>query len=313
MIELKLLGIQRDTKANAKIKTHIREINKLYNNGLSLSKISVSLDIDRKALARLFKNNGLETRAGFSYARKHIILDEHYFDVIDTEEKAYLLGFIYADGNNFKGTNRIRIELNSKDRDILERVSNIIYGQDILSERSRTNNKGEIFYYTAIDIHSQHISETLEKHGVVERKSKVIEFPKWLNKSLYRHFIRGLIDGDGCISIPQKESPCVILISTTKMNDFIKDYIKKELDIRSYRLKAYKQNIDEMYYLKIKNYAQVKKLLDWYYDSATIYLERKFQLYQTILEKYNELPEWRITNPGGHPRHDAEREQSQGA
>lgn len=302
MIELKDIGIQRETKANFQIRQHLAAINKLYNEGLSVSKIGVELGIDRKALARLFKNNGLETRPGFSYARKHILLDEHYFDAIDTEEKAYILGFIYADGNNLKQTNRICIQLNSKDRQILERFSNIIYGQEVLSEYSKTNQKGEVFHYTTFLIHSQHVSETLEKHGVVERKSKVIEFPQWLDEKLYRHFIRGIIDGDGCISIPKKESPCVILISTTKMNDFIKDYLEKTLDIRSYRLKAYKQNIDEMYYLKVKNYAQVKKLLDWYYEGSTIHLERKFQLYQTVLEKYNALPEYRISNPPGHPR-----------
>ncbi len=91
---------QRNTKNNVLIDAQIDEINRLYQEGISLTKIGQQLGIHRKALTRLFKKNQVESRKGFSYARKYN-LEEHYFDIIDTEDKAYMLGFIYADGNNF--------------------------------------------------------------------------------------------------------------------------------------------------------------------------------------------------------------------
>jgi hypothetical protein len=289
MTDLKYVGVQRQTKANAKIMVCLDSINNLYENGYSVSKISRTLGIDRKAIARLFKNNGEVTRPGFSYARKRFLIDEHYFDNIDTEIKAYMLGFIYADGNYLKKKNRISIKLNSKDRSLLERFSYIIYGKEYLNDFTKVNAKGIRFHYTTFNIFNKHMSEMLEWHGVVERKSKKIIFPEWLNENLYRHFIRGLIDGDGCLSFPAKQSPVTILISTTKMNDFIKSYLEQKFSIKSYKIKAFKQDIEQIYYLKIKNYRQNSILLNWLYKDAEIYLDRKFKLYLKFKEKAHSL------------------------
>src|ERR1700722_2902584 len=189
---------QRNTKANVLIDKHIEEITSLYEGGMSLTKIGKKLSIDRKALARLLKNNGVESRKGFSYARK-FDLNEHYFDVIDNEEKAYILGFIYADGNNLFRLNRISIHLSITDEEILKKMSHIFYGEEVLKYHSRTNDKGKIFRYVYLQLFSKHMSQHLATLGVVEAKSHKIVFPEWLNKDLYRHFIRGLIDGDGWI------------------------------------------------------------------------------------------------------------------
>ena len=55
-----------------------------------------------------------------SEAQRKYALDEHILDVIDTEEKAYFLGFFYADGYNAKYKREITITLNEDDEDILQ-------------------------------------------------------------------------------------------------------------------------------------------------------------------------------------------------
>ena len=277
----------------AMISTNLyEECKKLYLDGMSVSKICEIKHLDRHNLSRRFKKDGLSVRNGFSYARKYN-LDEHYFDVIDTEEKAFILGFIYADGNNLFQTNRISIHLSKTDEEILKKMSNIFYGTEVLKYNTRTNNEGIIFDYVWLNLYSKHMSQHLATLGVVGCKSHKITFPEWLDKSLYCHFIRGLIDGDGWIYLPNnnRNSPNVGLICTRKMNDFLEEYFNKELGIKSYLTKAHKQDFDIMCEIRIKNYHQCKIFLDWLYKDATIYLQRKYNLYQDFLNRYENLRE----------------------
>lgn len=270
------------------------ECKSLYLDGMSVSKICELKKLDRHNLSRKFKKDNLNVRKGFSYARKYV-LNEHYFDIIDTEEKAYILGFIYADGNNLFRTNRISIHLSKIDEEILKKMSQIFYGAEVLKYNSRTNDKGTVFHYVWLNLYSKHMSQHLATLGVVEAKSHKIVFPEWLDKSLYRHFIRGLIDGDGWIYLPQIEdnrnSPNVGLICTRQVNDFLKDYFEKELGLKSYLVKAHKQDFDVMCEIRVKNYHQCKIFLDWLYKDATIHLQRKYGLYQDFLIRYENLRE----------------------
>lgn len=285
-----ILKSQRRTKYNIAIKKNLDKIAKLYEDGQSISSISRDLLIDRQALTRLFKDNQIEIRGKHSYARKYD-LNEYYFDVIDNEEKAYMLGFIYADGNNLFQTNRVQIELSKIDEGILQKFSQNLYGSQILKYRSRTNKNGKLFEYISLNLFSQHMSKQLAKLGVVERKSKKIEFPEWLGKSLQRHFIRGLIDGDGWIYLPNtnRASPFVGLICTRKMNDSLLELFSDELGIEGYLCKAHKQDVDVMCELRVKNYHRCKILLDWLYKGSTIYLDRKYKRYNDFLNVHKGL------------------------
>ena len=87
------------------------------NKDISMDNIAINLNISDRAVRRVIKEEGINTRLKNRY-----ILDENYFDCIDTESKAYILGFIYADG--FVGDekfNNIVIAVN--DLEILEFIA----------------------------------------------------------------------------------------------------------------------------------------------------------------------------------------------
>ena len=66
----------------------------MYKNGVSLSQIGKELGINRKRLSKDFKKLGIEiVQNGQKY-----LYNQNIFEIIDTEEKAYWLGFLYADG-----------------------------------------------------------------------------------------------------------------------------------------------------------------------------------------------------------------------
>jgi len=75
------------------------------------------------------------------------------------------------------------------------------------------------------------------------------------------------------------------------MNDFLKYYFEKELNIKSYLVKAHKQDMNVMCEIRVKNYHQCKIFLDWLYKGSTIHLQRKYNLYQNFLNRYENLRE----------------------
>lgn len=263
--------------------------NLLTTKKWTMTKIAKSLKINKHRVKKLFTKNNI-----VYYANRNLKynLNENYFDIIDSEEKAYILGFIYADGCNHNNSNRVSIYISVRDIDLLLKISHIMFGENAIKHQTRLQPKSkEYLEYISIDMNSKHLSERLIELGVTPNKSKTLKFPEWLDKNLYKHFIRGIIDGDGWIHLPSnnRDSPSVGLISATSFNNSLKEFLEKELSIKSYINKANKQDKNEMYDLVIKNYKQCNVLLHWLYDGATMYLDRKYETYQNFLSLYNNL------------------------
>lgn len=123
---------------------------------------------------------------------KHLYkVNEHTFDSIDSDEKAYLLGLFYSDGcihNNYLqfGQNKCRKEL-------VEKVNKVLESNYPIKHYSKTN-----FYY--LNIRSKTLVNRLKELGCKERKSLTLTFNKEIVPKEFMHsFIRGYFDGDGCI------------------------------------------------------------------------------------------------------------------
>jgi len=161
-----------------------------YKSGKSMSEISKLYKISRQSISKILKINNIQ----IINKRRRIYNPNHsFFSNINSESKAYMLGFIFADGSIYQ--NRIRIELSSKDKHILEIFSNEIYKLNLVKDFNK-NNKS----YCLLDIHSEQIKEDLKKYSCISNKSKILTFPN-INQNLHNHFIRGLIDGDGFVSV----------------------------------------------------------------------------------------------------------------
>ena len=133
-------------------------------------------------------------------------LREDYFDRIDTPNKAYFLGFLYADG--YVSKTGASIFLNDKDEHILLSFRDELYP---VKDRplyfvkkcfKQWGNKRHATYRQAgLTIFSQKMAKSLMGHGCTQKKTDTIRFPfNSLPEELYRDFIRGYFDGDGCIT-----------------------------------------------------------------------------------------------------------------
>lgn len=127
------------------------------------------------------------------------MLNESYFDEIDTPNKAYILGFLYADGYNNRINNSIVLSLSKEDREILEKISKEVGSNKPLFESDYVNkNDGTERHMLILTMASKHMCEALEKWGLTQNKTFTITFPDFLREDLIPHFVRGYFDGDGC-------------------------------------------------------------------------------------------------------------------
>lgn len=138
--------------------------------------------------------------AGFKATRgpkRDPALRHDYFQIIDTEEKAYWLGFLSADGCVYKPktTNSYRIEINLQDSDeghLRKFLNAVSPNQNICHYKSG----GRIYH--SITVFSNQLGTDLIRHGVTPRKSLTLQ--PWNGPAhLMRHYWRGMVDGDGCI------------------------------------------------------------------------------------------------------------------
>lgn len=136
--------------------------------------------------------------------RKHV-LNDGYFDKIDSQEKAYWLGFIWADGSISKtskrssGPNRLRVTQKWQERSHLEAFRDIL-GSDY--ELVRVPHAGG--HDTAqLDVNCRPLCQALEKLGYGPKTVR-IHVPD-IDPYLRRHFMRGYFDGDGGLSLYQQK------------------------------------------------------------------------------------------------------------
>lgn len=263
------------------------EIIKLFNNGKSMKDISRALNISITPIRKVLIDNNMPTKQNISYyskLHKKYDFDENFFEKIDTEEKAYVLGFIYADGNLHKSTNSILLELSEKDMDTLIKLKNTFAPNHPLFKHEKEPN--ECYRLT---INNYKTYQDLLNIGLTPAKSLTIKFPV-IENYLIKHFIRGYFDGDGCIcynnrnrrgkfqligqvefSILGSESFCLALI------DYFKNiFINLRID-KSGRNKIISR-------VRTASRYDLIKIYKWFYEDATIFMNRKKELFEYIIK-----------------------------
>lgn len=272
-----------------------KEIIELYlNNNISISKIAEQLKCDRGTISNLLKRNNIKIKPIGDHLRK-FILNQNYFDNIDTEDKAYFLGLLFADGTNYYNNlkKKVVIDLQEEDKEILVKFSHFLYNDEFISSvKGRNGHKNQ----SRLAIHGKYISTKLHELGCVSNKSLVLKFPETiLNLELQRHFIRGYFDGDGSISKSNRVSNNKIIddyhASIVSTNNFCQEVIKivnNNIDIHfTDRITTPNSQNNITHTISIRGNFQILKFMDWLYQDATIYMQRKYNKYLDLKNYVN--------------------------
>ena len=220
--------------------------------------------------------------------------DNNYFEVIDSEYKAYVLGFIFADGTIYDGrttdrpNRQLRLTINCVESDSYVFDKFLEDNNDASKMISIRKNRPNEQPISVIRITSNKLCNDLIALGNrINKTYNGIAFPS-LREDLVRHFIRGFLDGDGSI-----------MVNTSKYTYQRKSNynLTKEPNLIKYRLRVAFINTD-IEFLKtiesllpitnatytskgmcntlwIESIDNVRKTISYLYDDATIYLKRK--------------------------------------
>lgn len=255
----------------------------LYKSGLSQAKIGELYNVGGYIIGKILRKCDVQGRDDSHKSRKYTI-NENYFDNIDTKNKAYILGLFWSDGCNYPPQHRVKIELQEKDKNILDKINTEIESNKPLSFNN-LNNKNPNWQNTyRLDITNKHISDRLVELGMVKNKSLIIEFPKWLDRSLHASFLRGYCDGDG--HIEWNKTKFISIVGTSQFCEYVKDFCENYLDVKcSIYNTANKDSNTKLLHICGKN--NIKKFLDVIYEDADLYIERKYNIYKKICQEIN--------------------------
>lgn len=230
--------------------------------------------------------------------------NEKYFEIIDTENKAYWLGFLYADGyiepiyrkEKIKAF-RIELGLSSLDECHLEKFLLDLSSNAPITQRIQKINNEE-YNSSRVRINNTKMCKDLIKLGCTTKKSLTLEFPNSdiVPIGLLSHFIRGYFDGDGCIHYSERNY-------IDKRNN--KEYVNKQLitslvgtsnfleELLSILKNANinfdfcNSNCGKALEIRVCRHNDILNFYSYIYNNANIFLSRKKDKFEYAFQKLN--------------------------
>lgn len=214
-------------------------------------------------------------------------INHDYFENIDSEHKAYWLGFIYADGSITKKvyekgsyTYRLRMELMFEDKYILEQMAldleSDLKPKEYYNDTSHFEGYNKPKHTAYIMFSSKKMGEDLVKLGVVPNKTLILKSLPSIPDNLMKHFIRGYFDGDGSVYLTKDNTIKTAFYGTHDFINSIQDFLIKELNLTKKKITDQKEaNVSFVGMAKQES----EKLYHYMYDEATIFLNRKYEKY----------------------------------
>ena len=235
--------------------------------------------------------------------------NEHYFDIIDNEHKAYWIGFIWCDGymairnRNNRTSYEFKLSLADHDYKHLDKFNTDIDGSYEVKHYECNGFAGKSKAMEArILITNQYFGQLLvNQYGIVPNRTDCSSLLLSIPDDLIKHFIRGVIDADGSFyHYVVKESnkygvynvdKCIVDIGgQPELLKNIEEHLVNNGIVNNFERKISKRHVEDekdgVYRnLKFCGKNQAMQLLHYIYDDATVYLDRKYNKFLDIRNK----------------------------
>ena len=257
-----------------------KEICDEYIQGLSMTNIAKMRHCSQPRIKNILIKHNVALRK----RRINSNLKENYFEVIDTPNKAYLLGLIFTDGSVTEESdkqNQLRLELKATDVELLE-----LYRAELGISSKLTYSKRKNSESFLSSVRSDKIVKDLNKYGIVKNKTYITNKLPIVEETLQKDFLRGLIDGDGSIYCTKDGNYRVNFTSYSE--NICKDFIELCKKITGVNTRTKPSRNGNSFRVAFSKKDLVKKLITLCYKDAEMYLPRKYMIATNIFEAKNE-------------------------
>lgn len=235
--------------------------------------ISKELGIPRHTVYRRLSSAKVVMRDNSNAARRHSI-NTRFFNTIDTEDKAYWLGFLAADGNVCG--NLVQIDLAVSDKAHLEKF------KEALSSSHPVKERVVEYKQARFAVSNRELATDLIRQGITPRKSTTAH--AWVGTpELQRHYWRGVVDGDG--SIYRSSGKWNIALNGSKsMCESFSVWMKGLVDIRA----NVTQGHGDIWQVRASGDLCAGRIVLELYGEASVFLERKMKLAAQVMARFSE-------------------------
>ena len=253
-----------------------------YLAGATAEEAAAQFGYSYMACIYTLKQRGINPR-GRSEAHRRYAVDEAFFDVINTEEKAYWLGFLTADGTIRE--NVVMLALQERDIDHLYKYTSSLRSKHPITLKENTL-AGETYRCAQVSIGSSRLATALKRLGVAERKSFTVRPCEYVPDHLISHYWRGVFDGDGYIT--QKGSGSfgarqwiVGLVGNREIVSGFETFMQQCLDWKA-RVEPDKPG-SHIFKVRYNGVALPQAVLYILYTNAIVFLERKYDRMRDVM------------------------------
>lgn len=252
-----------------------QKVLELYKEGKAQTFIERELNMTRKTIRTVLNEAGImRTKSQQFRVSRGNTLDDTVFDSIN-EFSAYWIGFLLADGSLSQGTNCIQMGLGVIDKKHLEKLKDFfkctnkihVYTTKNCKIGTRTIKEREI---AKLEVHSDKLLNRLKYFGFDNNKSKSAHIHPELQNN--KDFWRGLIDGDGCISL-KKGKPTIHLCGTLNVIEGFIKFVQDNITPTNCKARKTKDDV----YQVVFEYKKGREVINYLYNNSNIYLDRKFE------------------------------------
>ena len=257
---------------------------------ISKSEVARKYGTSIQALSYQMNKRNIKYDSEKYIVRKHHF-NEDFFETIDSESKAYFLGFIIADGSVERSTKwgkvkRLKINISHKDIEILEMFKSEIGADTVDVETyipsSKTYSQNPMSRFT---LNSVKLCDDLKKYGVIKNK-RTKEVLPILDKDLMPHLIRGFFDGDGSVHAQTRNGkPLVSFTKSKSVLTGIREYLIKELNVSPGPSILEVGSGRKSYTYRLSSAADNENFYHFIYDNANFYLNRKYEKFTSLLSQ----------------------------
>lgn len=252
-------------------------IKSIIENHGSYKEAAKAVNRDWSIVKRVVEEYGIK----YDYRPYNKNLKHDFFQKIDSPEKAWLLGFLFTDGSvrQLGNSYQIRLSIQKQDEGMIDTIKGWL---NIDTKTRQDDRPGK--ECVGIEIASQQMFEDLAQYGIVPNKTYItnsLHIDK-IPEQFQRDYIRGLFDGDGCLSFTGNiyESGCGFVShfesTVREFQEYIDNVIGKEKHNKITVLEGKSR-------CQWRGRQQVLRILSYLYDDTEVYLPRKYKKYKALL------------------------------